>query len=351
MSSYTINILNLVSINIYIYGSICIIVIGIFSNIINTVLFSSKNYRTHPCSLYFVTTEVSNLISLLIYALPITIDLITGHNGTETYAWWCKLTNYFGNILIALSIITLCLASIDRYHSTSRSVRRRERSSMKVAKISILTAVFVSFLLAIPELLYRNIDNSFGIPMCIASSAYYLYLTFFFNPVYILLPIILLSVFGFLTYRNIKNVQHFNSVAPINTINLATTTFTVSNIGNVLNNYDNINVIMHQRQKQNKKIATNKQRMDRQFSIILIIHVLYYSVTTVPSGIQLIYSMVTKNYVKSDLTMAIEGLFAAIIYVMSCAPFSSTFYIYYLLSPAYRKNVKKIFCKQSEIRT
>jgi len=92
--------------------------------------------------LYLMTSEMSNAVNLLVYVLPTAVGLITGENGTEIY-----------HQLLALSIITLCLASIDRYYSTNPNALVQQRSSMKAAKISILIALFASLLLAIPELL------------------------------------------------------------------------------------------------------------------------------------------------------------------------------------------------------
>ena len=349
MSSSTVDTINFASTTVYIYGCIFIIIVGLLSNFINILLFSSKNYRTNPCSFYLMTTEMSNLINLLVYVLPTVVGLITGQNGTETYAWWCKLLNYFGNHLMALSIITLCLASMDRYHCTSRNARQRNRSSMKVTKISILVAVIASLLLAIPELLYRGIDSSYGIPMCIKiSSIYNLYLTYFFNPVYIILPIILLSVIGILTYRNIKSARHVNPVNTIHNVNLVKAVFSVPRLVSATKNDGNAYFTLNESQKLTI-VITNKQRIDRQFSTILIIQILYFSFTTIPLCIRLIYSTVTKNDVKGDMSQAIEGLFTAITYVISCAPFSSSFYIYYLLSSTYRQNVNKMLSKTSQM--
>ena len=111
---------------------------------------------------------MSNAVNLLVYVLPTAVGLITGENGTEIY-----------HQLLALSIITLCLASIDRYYSTNPNALVRQRSSMKAAKISILIALFASLLLAIPELLYRGIDYTYGTPICTKiSPVYNLYLTY-----------------------------------------------------------------------------------------------------------------------------------------------------------------------------
>jgi len=63
------------------------------------------------------------IISIVILSCHRQMLIFTGKNGTETYIWWCKLMNYFGDLFYAFSIITWCLASVDHYHFTIRIVR------------------------------------------------------------------------------------------------------------------------------------------------------------------------------------------------------------------------------------
>jgi hypothetical protein len=178
------------------------------------------------------------------------------------------------------------------------------------------------------------------------SPIYYLYRTYFLGSIiYTVLPISLLTIFGILTYRNIKSVRHVNPLNTMATPNLViVATFNISRIVGEPNNDERFHVAVDQRQKQ--KTIINKQRIDGQFSIILILQVLCFSIATVPECITFIYSTVTANYVKIDMSQAIEGLFTVITYVMCFLPFCSSFYIYYLSSAAYRRNVKKILLKK-----
>jgi len=85
MSSATVETINLISTDIYIYGCMVVIIIGLINNFMNTFVFSLKNYRTNSCSLYLMTSEMSNAVNLLVYVLPTAVGLITGENGTEIY--------------------------------------------------------------------------------------------------------------------------------------------------------------------------------------------------------------------------------------------------------------------------
>ncbi|CAF4533105.1 unnamed protein product [Rotaria sp. Silwood1] len=96
----------------------------------------------------------------------------------------------------------LCFATVDRYCSTSRDVRRRNWSSLKVAKISILIALMVSFSLPIPDFFYIGIKQEH----CgYISIGYDKYFTYFMAPVLLaIFPVSILSIFGFLTRRNLR---------------------------------------------------------------------------------------------------------------------------------------------------
>ncbi|CAF1333133.1 unnamed protein product [Adineta steineri] len=292
---------------------------------------------------------MGNCVGILLFMLPTVVGLIIGKNGTETYLWWCKLTYYCGDVGFALSILTLCLASIDRYHATSRNVLRRQRSSMKVAKISSLVVILTSLLLSIPDLLYYYIDNSFGEPMCINVSAiYYIYYSYFVSiTVYSMGPLILLIIFGILTYHNLKSIQHVTPHERMAVTNVGTAGHSISNFTGAPNNDNNNHVIIDQQNRQ-KKMNISKQRIDGQFSMMLILQILCFSIATLPVCIKFAYSTITMNYPKSDMSQAIEGLFTAITYVLSSTPFCISFYVYYVSSSTYRRNVKKILWKKRQ---
>ncbi|CAF1040511.1 unnamed protein product [Adineta steineri] len=170
--------------------------------------------------------------------LPYVVDSFNGKNGTETYLWWCKLVNYSGDAGYTLLLLALCLGSIDRYHATSRNARLRQRSSMKVATISVTIITLISLLLAIPDLLYWYIDNSFGYPICIYDSTFYLIYSSYFLGVFLNMfaSLSLLLIFGVLTYYNLKSVQHASVRDRTAVINVGTTAHTASMNTGIPNN-------------------------------------------------------------------------------------------------------------------
>ncbi|CAF1561015.1 unnamed protein product [Adineta steineri] len=114
-------------------------------------------------------------------------------------------------------------------------------------------------------------------------------------------------------------------------MNVATSVLTVTKLYATQNNDNN----------NNAHISTDQQQKQT---------ILCYAIATIPPCAKLTYSTATANEMKSDMSQAIEGLFSAITYIFGYTPFCTSFYIYYVLSSAYRQNVKKILLKKRQIR-
>ena len=169
-------------------------------------MFSTK-LKASVCSAYLIAYDVSNIVGILIYNVPTIIQLAYGKNGSESSVIWCRAMNCVGNICLIYGPLTLCLASIDRYLCTSRQASRRKWSSMKVARISLIVAFLASFALLTPDLIYWNINHN--IQRCIAENLYYQYMSYFVYPIMTcFVPLIILSAFGYKTYRNLRTSIH-----------------------------------------------------------------------------------------------------------------------------------------------
>lgn len=350
MSSSTANAIRLVSNRVYGYGLIFVTFSTFLSCAINIPLFSSKNYRKNPYSLYILTYEINNCLEILLFVLPAAVRFLTRDSSIGGYVW-CKMTSYFGDIFYCMPILVLCLASIDRYYATSRTAQLRQRSTMKMAIISILIVICLSLLLPSANLFYYDVDYTFNVSICLmVSETYNIYYSYvFIFSTCTCLPTITLTVFGLLTYRNIK---HLRRVRPAGTSVIAMISHTVDHVpGNIAvannNNHSERTIV---RSQNPQPVIGTRQRLDEQFSTILIAQISFFVVTSVPIAIKFIYSTVTANNVKSDTNLAMEGLFLAITTVMALIRASSTFSFYYLSSSSYRKNVNNMICKKRQIR-
>ena len=113
------------------------IFIGTIGNIFNIIIFTRRELRNNPCSLYFLIGSINNCFvldfSLLSRYLADTwkLDLATINNLA------CKMRNFFTQSSLTFALWFIVLASIDRYLSSSPHARFRQLSSLSVARKSI----------------------------------------------------------------------------------------------------------------------------------------------------------------------------------------------------------------------
>ena len=315
----SIDILNYATTQIYIYGYCFIFLTGMIGNSINILMFTTS-LKGNPCSLYLSTTAVCDSLEILVWIVPYTIQVICGKNGTESFLPWCKLMPYLADTFTMISITTICLASIDRYHSTCRSARKRQWSSIKTAKISILLTVLFSLSLEIPDLIYYYIEDADDVYYCTNIADFYNYYTNFFEIPFLwtCVPFGILLVFGFLTYRNLKSTQ---------TLARATT-------------------IDHSLQPQ----KTAKQRVDDQLTRMLALQIICFFISTVTWSSMQFYYTITFHWQKSDWRQAMENFITSIAAVIYLLYTSSSFYVYYFSSATYRRRVNRMWGKTFGLR-
>ena len=297
MSRYPNNTLFFVNTQIWLYGSFLLLIPGLIGNSMNILMFRTK-LKANPCSFYLLTGEIANSLVLLINLVPIIINELYGSNGSGSVLLLCKLWTYMPTVFTTMSISMLCYASVDRYCSTSRNVHRRRWSSYKVAWISILIAVIVSFLLPIPDLFYVVIhERHCGY----ISEDYDKYFTYFMAPVLLtILPLSILLIFGCLTRQNLRKCH---------------------------------------RAKQ----QTEAQRLNNQLTRMLFIQILWFFISTLTlSGVKL-YGTITSNVRKDDKSGTIVSLIETIAFLIYTSYQCGSFYVYYLTSATYRNGIKKIF--------
>lgn len=102
--SATADTLNYISNQVNIYGYSVILVLGLFGNTLNIIMFATK-LKNSVCTLYLLISDVCNMASILAYILPSIVQLTYGKNGTESSLLWSKLTNYIRDACILISTL------------------------------------------------------------------------------------------------------------------------------------------------------------------------------------------------------------------------------------------------------
>jgi hypothetical protein len=259
---------------ITIYGGLFILIIGVLGNVINVLVFSTvRIYRITPCSFYLLIASIFNIIYITICLTSRIVMAGFGFDLTRISTSWCKIRSF---CLFSLSLITLtcsCLATIDQFFATSRSVRLRRFSSLKWAHRIVIIVIIIWCLHGIPVLLFYNIPPI--IMTCVDTNPNYA----IYVPIYLLglicgIPVLTMVTFGYLTYRNIHSIR-----------DLVT------------------------------------QQADRQLTEMILIQVILVVICIVPYSIYFAYSIITSGVSKDANRLIIESFVYTILSLLT--------YLYY----------------------
>jgi hypothetical protein len=281
-----------------IYAGSILFSLGFFGNLITIYLFRSK--RHIPVTFILIILSIANCISLIIGLLNRVIVAIVDIDPTLISPIWCKFRVYTGQTSVLFCQSCVCLASINCFLLTNRQLRWRRLVSLSIARLCVIIAGLFWLIHGLfnPILTKLIITKGSKSPTCsltnlIASN----YTGFFLRPILIgVFPICILSVFGSLTYQNLKQLHH-------------------------------------RRQFEQQTICK-----------MLLFQMIAYILGTVPYASFYAYqSITTVLYIKSSFEIAEENFVLNFINIIFYTPQASPFYVYYLSSKLFRKQVKNIF--------
>jgi hypothetical protein len=305
--------LDTISHQLMIIIGIIMYIFGLIGNILNICVFTiwsfprrtgnehNPNNRTGNSPLYLLTTSIANLL-LIIYPLLIRI-YVDGYQHLVTeddMIILCKLRYYVLQTALITSLVCICLATLDRYLITSREVRLRQLSPTREStKKILLIIILLACLHSIPIAVYYDRSSTGDCTIfSLIYSNYYLYVVIVF--IYGISPICFLSVFGRLTYKQTKSLQQTNVNGHLN--------------------------------------------MDKQLSQMLLLQCISLVFSYIPYCIQNIYfsKFVAKNVPPTSFNLLFKIITIIFFYVYPVM----SFYIYYISTPNFRQQIKKIIlCK------
>jgi len=284
-----------------IYAGSILFLLGFSGNLLTIYLF--RLTRHTPVTFILIILSIANCISLIVGLLNRVIVAIVGIDPTLISPVWCKLRVYTGQTSVLFCQSCACLASINCFLLTCRQLRRRRLVSLSICRVCIIIAalfwlihgLFNPFLTEL--IIITGKSPTCSLTSLIASN----YTGFFLRPILIgIFPICTLSIFGILTYRNLNQLRH-------------------------------------------------KRRFEQQtLCKMLLFQMIAYVLGTLPYATFYAYqSITTAIRTKSSIERAQENSILDFINIIFYMPQASPFYVYYLSSKAFRKQVKDIFlCHQ-----
>ncbi|CAF1047265.1 unnamed protein product [Rotaria sp. Silwood1] len=319
--------LNLISAHINRYLSIIILLFGTVGNIFNCLVLSQKSLRKNPCSWLFL---VSSIISLITLISGVAVRLMAGWSAdlTDTVPWLCKFRIFVLFVSRTIASWLIMLATLDRWLASCIDANRRYMSTLKNAQRGTLLIVFLSSLVY-AQIFYCYEANLSNAPLkCYGKTIWCrLLIDFTFTVVSILIPSLLMFIFGLMTILNIRHSAQ-RRIQPMS-ISLMVQEMTING------------------QQQRWK------KTDKHLLYMLLIQVILLTLFSLPQAIQNIYANSTRNESRTPLQSAINNfvfnLFLLLTYVTNGMPF----YIYTLaggtifrktLLDVLRRATRKIIC-------
>ena len=283
-----------------IYAGLVLLTFGIFGNVSNIIVFYKTNLQ-HPTTHILFCTSCASLLylSMGLFSRLMTSGFLI--DWTTINMDWCRGRLYFAHVLVLLSVLYMCYASINQFFSTSHKEKLRRLSNLSRARWATLIILIFCFLHYLPlAILAQQIPNSNGGWVCNNLVNPYLreYIQYFGVPILLsIAPILFLIIVGVLTYRNISTLQCVNA----------------------------------------------RQRAQRHLVSMILLQTASITIGSVPYGLQALYSAITVNVVKNSDRKTIEDAIFQIVNTIYYIPHAFSFFIYLISSATFRSRVRIIF--------
>ncbi|UJR17881.1 hypothetical protein I4U23_004780 [Adineta vaga] len=301
MSSF-VDLLNKISEEINLIVGITFFFLGLIGNLLNIFIFSpilkTELFPPNPSRLYILTGSIANTI-FIIYLL-LTRILISGFSMplTNTITFICKTRFYIGQVCMYTSLYTTCLATIDQYFLTNRSVGIRRLSRLSFAKILLFSLLSLWILMNVPILFIYNLypkNNGISTVCTVYSPIWTFYYTYIQSLMFLcIIPLVILIVFGFLIKFNLESVRQLHP------------------------------------------------SIIRQMTRMILFQSIVMSISLLIATTQIIYQEITKNISKDLLRSSQENLFNTIANLLTYVNYIGSFYIYFYSSKSIRRNIRNL---------
>ncbi|CAF1465618.1 unnamed protein product [Adineta steineri] len=295
---------------LYQIGCPVLIVIGTISCIINLIVFSQKNLRKNPCSIYFIAYNLANFIYIYSSLLSLTLNIGYKINANIYHLALCRVFLYTVALFNSLSSFYLILASIDRILITSRNAITRRKSTRRLAYLCIIVGTLFWALVHAHLLIFSTITqitpNSF---LCYYQPGIHLTFMGYYSIIKEISALLLLTICGLWSIKNIHSLHHMRIV-----LNLSVT----KNV-----------------------IETNSSSgKDRQLFSMLLMDIIIYAVFSFIFSIFLMYQQITQNQIKTSDRIQIETVIRDLCLFSAGIPFCLGCYTNLFVSKTFRTDIR-----------
>ena len=312
------------------YGLSTFHILGTVGNLLLACILLQQTHRRNSCSLYLLSATVVNFI-LIQCILPVAIYSANNTDPQTTSLAWCKTRSYLFNALLMLYRWYKMAACVDRAAMCSQRASVRTFSEARTARRVILLITIVWLLIPIHLAVFYRIESG----RCVPQSGTY---AKFFSVYSIFIsgwsPPTVMAIFGIIAYRNLKQVIRSTFVTYMYVRGLFQIRERVAPT-----NAEEDGPRAGDARKTHQRIG----RRDQQLMLLLMCEVLLYICTNLLFSINITYSAITADQVKTLERLRIEAFVTYLstpflIIINNC----SAFYLYLLVSVKFRHDVKTL---------
>ncbi len=291
------------------YFSIFIFLFGTIGNLLNCFVLSRPSLRSNPCAFLFLTSSIANIISI---TFGLSTRILSGWNMdiTDSNSYVCKFRAFVMFVSRTIAFWLIAYATVDRWHSSCYEYHRRKLSSLKHVQRRTRIIIILSILLY-SQTIYCYESNLIFAPLqCYGKTIECRLLTdLTYALITILCPLLIMSIFGFLTIVNIRQRYSAKSSQGILT-DLNENAITI---------FKSINAPRERWKK-----------IDRYLRHVLFIQIIFLTILTIPQVIEKFYTTLTINKNKSLLHITIDKFIYNFVLLLTYLASGIPFYIYTL---------------------
>ena len=275
MSTSSSSTLSFISQQVVSYIGLFVFIAGIIGGPLVLLVFLSLNtFRQSSCAFYLTVMSFVNIFNICFGLFPFTMINGFGINWTNMSLFFCKFRQFYIQSLGRISFTCMCLAIIDQFLATCSNPRWHRWNNIKFARYIIIGAVIFWISVDIPFILYSNhiVSSTSGVTSCaITNTIFQKYVNLFYIPIFNILPLITIALFGILAYRNVQNIAY-------------------------------------------RTVPLVRRELDKQLTTMVLVHVLYDTILCTPQTIVIIFYAVVRTSANAMQQNSIQNMTSILAY-------------------------------------
>ncbi|CAF0984637.1 unnamed protein product [Adineta ricciae] len=184
------------------YGMTTYLALGNIGNFLALLIFSNKNHRRNPCSVYLGVGSLFNILGINLGIIPL-VYALDHPDPLPLSLSLCKWRQYALHAILMIDRILIVFACFDRFAVSSSRPSIRRWSNIKLARWSTIAIILFWFIICIHILVYQDIQHG----SCGMFGTYSLIFSIYSIFIIGLIPPLLMLIFGILTMRNLKQIH------------------------------------------------------------------------------------------------------------------------------------------------